>query len=168
MLILTSPCQGQTTPCGPHLAAQAQADQGPGNSILRAPVATQTPPVQCMCQPVDLPHRRQDLRIDLAAAVLRCATCGTTIPRSARSKRITAFVMGFTSASTTAWQLPISCRRYASSEGCSQSPISNRLSHHSANRSGSSSQRVQTDASSRRYCAQELGFRLRPAIPRST
>ena len=62
----------------------------PADSILNASGGTQAPVAECMCQPVDLPHLRQEPRVDLAAGVLRCATCGSPIPRSARSKRITA------------------------------------------------------------------------------
>ena len=62
--------------------------QGQGNSILRAPGATQAPPAECQCQPNDLvPGLKQEPRIDLATGVVRCATCGNLIGKSCRTKR---------------------------------------------------------------------------------
>ena len=63
--------------------------QGQGNSILRAPGATQAQPAECQCQPNDLvPGLRQEPRIDLATGVVRCITCGNQIGKSSRNRKM--------------------------------------------------------------------------------
>lgn len=62
----------------------------PADSILNAPGGAQAPVAECMCLPVDLPHLKQQPKLDLNAGLVRCTTCGSPIGKSSRSKRITA------------------------------------------------------------------------------
>ena len=65
----------------------SKSKQSPADSILNAPRGAEEV-VECNCLPDGVQTLRQEPRIDLAAGVLRCATCGSPIGKSSRSKRI--------------------------------------------------------------------------------
>ena len=69
-------------------ARRCKAAESPAGSVLNAPGSTQAPLAECSCRPDDLvPGLKQEPRIDLAAGVVRCATCGNLIGKSCRTKR---------------------------------------------------------------------------------